>query len=206
LPTPNTPQEENKDMKKLLVPAIISAAALTFAACGSDDDASNGPADVAESASGPTQPGTSSATTVTVVETDQLGSVLADAEGRVLYTSDEEAADPDVLCTDSCEEFWEPLATGSEPPTGAAGITGLDVTDRPDGTMQVTLDGRRLYTFTLDSSGEATGDGLSDEFGGQTFTWHAVVVDQASPGGTAVPEQSPGAATTPDDVEDYPGY
>ncbi len=193
-------------MKKLLFPAIIGAAALTFAACGSDDDVSDGAANVADSLAEAPQPDTSSGPTVTVIETDQLGMVLADAEGRALYASDEEAADPSLLCTDACEEFWEPLQAESEP-TGGDGITELGVAERPDGTTQVTHNGRRLYTFTLDNPGEVTGEGLSDEFGGQTFTWHAVSADQASPTDTPVREENPGGVTSePGDVGGYPGY
>ena len=128
--------------------------------------------------------------------------MLADAEGRVLYAADEEVVDPDVLCTDACEEFWAPLTAGSGAPTGAPDVSDLDVAVRPDSTTQVTHEGRRLYTFTLDSPGEATGEGLSDTFGDQRFTWHAVVVDQTSAGGTATTD-------TPDtagDPYDLPGY
>jgi predicted lipoprotein with Yx(FWY)xxD motif len=53
------------------------------------------------------------------------------------------------------------------------------VAERPDGTRQVTLDGRRLYTFVQDEPGEVTGDGFSDAFDGQQFTWHVVSVGSA---------------------------
>jgi predicted lipoprotein with Yx(FWY)xxD motif len=188
-------------MKRLLAPVLIIVAALTaglaLAARGSDD--TDGPSPVAPEA---TDSETAASTsTVNLVEIEGLGAVLADAEGRVLYAADEETADPDVVCTDACEEFWEPLAAGSGAPTGAPGVNGLDVAERPDGTAQVTHQGRRLYTFSLDSPGEATGEGFSDTFGDQRFTWHAVVVDQTSAGGTATTE-------TPDtagDSYDRPG-
>jgi predicted lipoprotein with Yx(FWY)xxD motif len=212
-------------MKRLLAPAIISAAALALAACGSDDgDSGSAAAANTESASAPESPATTSAgstPTVSVTEIEELGPVLTDGEGRVLYVSDEEAADPEVVCTDACEEFWAPMEAGSEASTGASGVTGLDVFERPDGTMQVTHDGLRLYTFTLDDPGEATGEGLSDTFDGQRFTWHAVVVEETAatgPAGSGVPEagtaattgseDTSGATTTPaaGDVYDDPGY
>ena len=38
----------------------------------------------------------------------------------------------------------------------------------------MTLDGRPLYRFAQDgSSGKATGDGVTDSFGGRQFKWHA---------------------------------
>jgi predicted lipoprotein with Yx(FWY)xxD motif len=199
-------------MKRLLAPAIITAAALAISACGSNDgdDASAVAAGVADST--PTGSSASSAATSTptvdLVQVEDFGVVLADADGRVLYAADEEA-DPDVLCTDACEEFWQPLDAGSAQPTGAPGVTDLGVADRPDGTSQVTFDGRRLYTFTLDSAGEATGDGFSDTFGGQRFTWHVVVAETSAAG---TPATSPGTddsgspTATAGDVADYPGY
>jgi len=138
-----------------------------------------------------------SATTVEVVQVDGLGSVLADPQGKALYVSDEETASADVLCTDTCTEFWTPLEAAGAPPTGAPDGTTLDVAARPDGTMQVTDGGRRLYTFSLDTPGEATGEGLSDTFGGQQFTWHAVVVD---------PSGAPAPTTGGSDSGGIPGY
>jgi predicted lipoprotein with Yx(FWY)xxD motif len=183
-------------MKRLLAPVVLAAGALTLAACGSDDDGSS-PSTSASSAGA-----ASTATTVEVVNIDGVGETLADAEGRVLYTADEEAANPDVVCTDACEQFWHPLTVGSEQPTGGPGVADLGVTERPDGTMQVTYEGHRLYTFTQDSAGKASGDGFADTFGGQRFTWHAVVVDAASAGsGTATP-----TPTTSGSDSGYPGY
>ena len=56
-------------------------------------------------------------------------------------------------------------------PTGGDGLT-LGVVTRPDGTRQVTFDGRPLYRFAEDSAGTVTGNGASDAFGEQEFTWH----------------------------------
>jgi predicted lipoprotein with Yx(FWY)xxD motif len=214
-------------MKRWLAPVLIVAsiilvaAALVINARGSGDDDDNRAAAAANdtastsaadsSQPGSSQPGSSqpgSTSTVGILEIDDLGRVLTDAEGMVLYASDEEAADPDVLCTDACEEFWIPLDAGSGTPTGADGVTGLDVAERPDGTMQVTLDGRRLYTFSEDSTGEASGEGFSDTFGGQRFTWHAVVVDASgSPVTSATTGATAGTAgATADDEVGYPGY
>jgi predicted lipoprotein with Yx(FWY)xxD motif len=181
-------------MKRLLAPAIISAAALAVAACGTDDgDSGSAAAANAVSASAPDSASASdspassagSTPTVSVTEIEEFGPVLTDAEGQVLYVSDEEAADPAVVCTDACEEFWAPAEAGSEAPTGAEGVTGLDVFERPDGSMQVTHEGLRLYTFTLDESGEATGEGLSDTFDDQRFTWHVALVDETAATGSA---------------------
>jgi hypothetical protein len=59
------------------------------------------------------------------------------------------------------------------------------VITRPDGTKQVTDDGKPLYTFTEDSTGEVTGNDFSDDFNGQAFTWHAALSDQMSAGSSS---------------------
>ena len=192
-------------MKRLLAPAVITAAALAagglaLAAHGSGDDASGPASAVVDSTSAAASTATPSAT-VNLVKIDELGTVLTDADGRVLYAADEEQADPSVICTDACQEFWAPLEAGTDAPTGAPGVTGLDVADRPDGTSQVTFEGRRLYTFTLDEPGQASGEGFSDTFGGQRFTWHAVVVDGTNtaarrPTPPTPPRLAPATSTT----------
>ena len=80
------------------------------------------------------------------------------------------------MCTGSCTQIWLPLAAPSSgQPTAGDGVSGkLGTVKRPDGKLQVTLDGRPLYRFAQDSQpGKATGDNATDSFGGQQFTWHA---------------------------------
>lgn len=45
---------------------------------------------------------------------------------------------------------------------------------RPDGSRQVTVNGRPLYTFSEDTPGKATGNGFTDDFDGHHFTWKIV--------------------------------
>jgi len=190
-------------MKRFLAPAVITVAAITLAACDSNEDAASVATEAA--ADGGASPAPLS--TVSVTQIEGFGKVLTDTEGRTLYMADEEA-DHDVVCTDACEEFWAPFSAGSETPTGA-GVDNLGVAERPDGSTQVTLDGRRLYTFTQESAGEVAGDGLSDTFGDQRFTWHAAVVDEAA----TTPGEDVGTSGTADEMPErsdpsggYPGY
>jgi predicted lipoprotein with Yx(FWY)xxD motif len=101
--------------------------------------------------------------------------VLVDSAGKALYAADEEA-DNGVLCTGACLSFWEPLTIDAGAPTANSVPGTLGVSERPDGSRQVTHDGKRLYSFTQDEPGEVTGDGLADAFDGQQFTWHLVRV------------------------------
>jgi predicted lipoprotein with Yx(FWY)xxD motif len=160
-------------MKRLLIATAAVAVTLALAACGGG----GGENDSASPASG------NDTATVSVEDLGDAGSVLVDSAGQALYTSDEEA-DSDVLCTDECTSFWIPLTMDAGAPTGDAVSGELGIAERPDGTRQVTLDGRRLYTFVEDEPGEVTGDGFSDAFGGQQFTWHVVGADGSTEGGT----------------------
>jgi predicted lipoprotein with Yx(FWY)xxD motif len=166
-------------MKRLLIPLAAVVAVLVFAACGGGGGDSGDPA-VAASDNG--------TATVSVEEIGDSGRVLVDSTGKALYTSDEEEADSSIVCTEACAEFWMPLTIDQGSPTGDSVPGELGVVERPDGTRQVTLDGRRLYSFVEDGTGEVTGDGFSDAFDGQQFTWHVVNV-----GGT--PESDQGGST-----------
>jgi predicted lipoprotein with Yx(FWY)xxD motif len=146
--------------------ALLTALALSLGACGDDE-----------------KPAAAADATVSVQDIDGVGSVLVDRSGRALYTADQES-DGSIRCRGGCAAVWLPLeASGT--PTGSDDVSGeLGSIERPDGVMQVTYDGKPLYRFAEDAEpGVVTGDGLSDDFGGTTFTWHAVTADGASTGG-----------------------
>jgi predicted lipoprotein with Yx(FWY)xxD motif len=104
--------------------------------------------------------------------------VLVDSRGSALYTSNLEAEGA-VLCTGTCARIWLPLTSSN--PTADSDVTGrLGVVRRPDGSRQVTYDGKPLYRFSQDPGpGDVTGDGLTDRFEGQRFTWR--VIGEAKP-------------------------
>jgi predicted lipoprotein with Yx(FWY)xxD motif len=126
-------------------------------------------------------------------------SVLVDAEGKALYVSDEEK-NGQVLCTSgACGAIWTPLTVASK-----GGLTAppplakkLGTVARPDGSMQVTLAGSPLYTFSFDhSAGEVNGDGTKDSFDGTDFTWHV-----ATPSGNTA--SAPSSPTSPSSSSPY---
>jgi predicted lipoprotein with Yx(FWY)xxD motif len=112
--------------------------------------------------------------TVSVAQVDGVGDVLVDADGAALYATAQESGGA-VSCVGSCTAVWDPLTADGEPVAGE-GVDGrLAVVERPDGTSQVTFDGAPLYSFAEDSGeGTVTGNGLSDDFDGQAFTWHVM--------------------------------
>ena len=142
----------------------LAAGALAIAGCGGDDGG-----DVAASGG-----------IVSIADVDG-SEVLADAEGRTLYTAAVEEAGR-ILCVAACTSFWEPVLASPGDAERSAGELGADlsVLERPDGDRQLTFDGLPLYTFTEEATGQLEGDGFVDDFQGTRFEWQAARTDGGS--------------------------
>jgi predicted lipoprotein with Yx(FWY)xxD motif len=162
-------------LRSTLVLAGVPVLAIALAACGSSNNSST-------SSSSPAAAATTAASggTVSVKSVSGVGDVLVDAQGNTLYTNNQDSGSK-IACTGQCVSIWPPLAAASsgQPTSSDSTVQAkLGVVQLPDGSSQVTFDGKPLYTFVQDSSGQATGDGVTDSFAGTSFTWTA-----ASPGG-----------------------
>jgi predicted lipoprotein with Yx(FWY)xxD motif len=147
--------------------AAVAAVALSIAGCAS----SNGGAATGESS------------TVSTQNLPNLGTVLVNSGGKTLYFTDQEGAGS-ILCDGACTSIWIPLTVASgTTPTAGTGVTGaLGTVMRPEGTTQVTYDGKPLYLFSLDTgAGQAVGNGVSDSFDGTSFLWHAATTTGSAP-------------------------
>jgi predicted lipoprotein with Yx(FWY)xxD motif len=169
-------------MKPLITLGTATIAAIALAACGGSN---GGAATAAGSGTG--------STAVSVRQLPAVGSVLVDHSGKTLYTSDVEARGR-IACQGACNAFWKPLPAGAGKPNASAGAGKLGVITRPDGSKQVTDNGKPLYTFSEDSPGKATGNGFTDDFDGHHFTWNVVRASGTTASGTA---GSAGTRTTP---------
>lgn len=153
--------------------ALAAASAVALAACGGGSSDS--------------MPAAAGSETVSVEAVDGVGDVLVDAQGDALYSPDQEAGGK-VLCTGACASIWEPLTLpDGDQPTGSSGVNAkLGTVERPDGSNQVTFEGKPLYTFAEDPEpGTVTGDGFTDAFGGMSFTWHVAAQGPVSSGSTS---------------------
>lgn len=156
-------------------------AALTIAACGSESGS-------AQSGGQDDQGGSAAGGVVMTKDMPDVGTVLVDKQGKTVYFTDTDSPDS-IKCTADCLELWVPVMADSETPQGP--VADLGAVKRPDdGKMQLTYQGKPLYTFTLDSSDKpVSGHNATDSFGGVEFTWHAVVINgsgqpqQPNPGG-----------------------
>ena len=146
-------------MKSLLTSGAAVAALVAIAGCGGGGGAAS----------------TGPSATVTARQIGGAGSVLVDAKGLPLYAPAQEKGGR-IMCTGGCTSIWHPLTLRSGLPTGPG---HLGVVKRPDGTRQVTANGRPLYTFFQDSAGKASANGATDAFGGHRFSWHVVTAKGA---------------------------
>lgn len=158
-------------MKAILPLGTAIAAAVAIAGCASSTTTSGGSA--------------ARATTVSARQIAGTGSVLVDAKGAALYAPDQERGGT-IRCMGGCTSVWKPLTLAGGTPTGPG---KLGVVTRPDGSRQVTANGRPLYSFAPERPGTVSGNGARDAFGGRHFTWHVVKANGTA--STAAPKPAP---------------
>jgi predicted lipoprotein with Yx(FWY)xxD motif len=97
-----------------------------------------------------------------------------------------------VLKDTSGMALYTPQGESATNIPGAATLKGSTVITRPDGTKQLVVGGKPLYTFAQDSPGQVTGNGAQDAFAGKKFTWHAVQTGGTTAASTSKPMPSGG--------------
>jgi predicted lipoprotein with Yx(FWY)xxD motif len=172
--------------------AVLVLVAMLLVGCGGGEAATpsagsqTSPAGVTTSQ--PTKPSPSSASGTagsqpvrgTVIKTadSQFGEMLFDGNGQAIYLFDrEQTAKPE--CYDACAEAWPPVVTKGPPvAAGHADPKALGVTERTDGTTQVTYAGHPLYFYAHEGRNQVLCHNVR-EFGG---LWLVV-----TPSGRAAP-------------------
>jgi len=114
-----------------------------------------------------------------IVSESDLGPILTDADGNTLYLFANDSPG-ETACVDDCATNWPPLTVTSEDEAVAAPeVEGeLGTIERPDGTLQVTINDLPLHYFAADT---APGDTNGHEVGG---VWFAVTPSGDQVGGT----------------------
>jgi len=148
---------------------ILVGVALVTAACGDDSD------EESTAAAG------TGATDIALREGTSVGTVLVDADGMTLYTTDQEA-DGSIRCVDECVGIWLPVTVTATAPSAPDAVAGdIGTVERPDGSTQATFDGAPLYRFSFDKQpGDVTGEAVADTFAGIEFEWHAATTGAAA--------------------------
>ena len=160
----------------------LGAAALVLSACGSSDNDGGVNEGAATASAGP------GIVSIRVVDGTK---VLADSDGRTLYTAEVEKRR--IRCVGACTSFWDPVPASARQSKSASADLGLDlgVVKRPDGVDQLTFKGLPLYRFTEEGAGQLEGDGFVDDFEGTHFEWAAAATDAGSPSsGSNAPDRN----------------
>lgn len=170
----------------LVTSAALLLAVTGLAACGDDDD----DGDTATATDAPATTTTPAEPADVELATTDLGEIVVDAEGWVLYLFTRDPAGSSV-CEGQCAQLWPPAAVTDDPTAGDGVDAPLTTITRTDGSRQLALDGHPLYRYTPDGGpGKTTGQGV----GG---VWWVVRGD-----GTAI-QGAAGASTTTGGGSDY---
>jgi len=150
--------------------AGLGSLVLLLTACGGSSSSSTGGSSSTPTAAG--QPTSaiglpSPGTTVLIVQKSDLGFVLAEANGQVVYTYGNDKKGGPPTCTASCAAVW-PAVTGLPQASSADTLPGrLATVTAPNGAKHITYNGYPLYTFKGAKPLSTVGNGV----GG---VWHVV--------------------------------
>ncbi|HET9060895.1 MAG TPA: hypothetical protein VFN61_13320 [Acidimicrobiales bacterium] len=102
-----------------------------------------------------------SSVSVKTIKVGKYGEILVDQAGLPLYYNSANKLPKHWACTGGCLGAWPPLllGKGQKAPVHAKSLTGLGAVRGPSG-LQVTWHGKPLYTYSGDSKGAVTGQGL----------------------------------------------
>lgn len=149
--------------------------------------------------------------TVTAATNPNLGTILADRNGKTLYVFLRDTPNTSSACYDRCATNWPPLLITEGNPVAGQGVNGnlLGVLARTDGTRQVMYNGMPLYYFAADANpGDTNGQGvgkvwfvLNLDAAGTPATLPAAPAPAASAPAAPAPA-APAAATRNVDIKD----
>ena len=90
------------------------------------------------------------------VQTGNLGVVVTDGQGRLVYGSDGDMTDPPMsMCTGTCVQEWQPLVVpaGQQPELLGVDEDKVGRIAQQDGSSQLTLGGWPVYVNRHDDGG-----------------------------------------------------
>jgi predicted lipoprotein with Yx(FWY)xxD motif len=161
----------------------LTGAALLLTACGGSSASSSAPAagqtaqhsaqaaagQPSSAALGGIQPGS----IVLMVQKSDLGYVLAEANGQVVYTYAKDSKGASPACTGSCASSWKPVTGKPLPSMASTRLGTLGTVSDASGAKQVTYNGLPLYTYSGAKALTTAGQGV----GG---VWHVVKLSQST--------------------------
>jgi predicted lipoprotein with Yx(FWY)xxD motif len=113
--------------------------------------------------------GASSTPAAIKTASSSLGQIVVDGMGMTAYFFDKDVAGSDTsACTGPCATLWPAITSAAAKPS-VSGVSGTvaTITDA-DGSRQITINGRPIYTFANDKkAGDVNGEGVGK-------VWYAV--------------------------------
>lgn len=160
--------------------AFAAAMLIVATACNAGADSASPPVGAIQ-ASQPAQ----SSPGLRTVDNAQLGKLVTDEKGWVLYRFEKDKPNPPTSnCTGECASQWQPAAAVSDTQVQGVDQNLVGSVKRPDGTMQLTLNGMPLYHFAGDKNpGDTKGQGANR-------AWYAATPDGAKAGTPAQPKSA----------------
>jgi predicted lipoprotein with Yx(FWY)xxD motif len=104
---------------------------------------------------------------VGVGEVANLGKIVVNQDGLSVYRFDGDKKGEPSTCNGACAEAWPPLTVAQADDVSVDGVDKalLGVTEREDGTRQLTIGGWNAYLFAEDTQkGEAKGQGAQGKW------------------------------------------
>jgi predicted lipoprotein with Yx(FWY)xxD motif len=161
--------------------AALAFFGLLLAAC------STGAGSAAPSTSGPAAAGL----TIGSASSGALGSFLTGDGGKTIYVLTKDSANTSTCTSGTCAQNWPAVkvSAGQQPQAGSGVTAQLATITWPDGTVQVTYNGRPLYYYAGDAkAGDTNGQGSNG-------VWFVAPSSGVLSG--ASPAASPKASTSP---------
>jgi predicted lipoprotein with Yx(FWY)xxD motif len=178
--------------------AAVALVAIGLAACGGGGNSDNSNASTATTGGG--------GQTVSTKSVSGVGTVLVDSSGQALYTNNRDSG-MNLACTGSCNAIWVPLMapSGGQPSSSDQAVQSKLGALKSSGGNQVSFGGKPLYTFAQDGSGQVTGNGVTDNFGGTSFTWTVASTGPVTAGSNST-NTSSGSSTSSGSNSSGGGY
>jgi len=110
---------------------------------------------------------------VLTAQSSNLGYVLAETDGQVLYVYSKDTKGSAPTCTGSCAAIWLPVTGNPVASQAATGLGHLGTVSDANGAKQITYNGMPLYTYKGAKSLSTAGNGI----GG---VWHVIKLSRSN--------------------------
>ena len=113
---------------------------------------------------------------VLTAQNSNLGFVLAETNGQVVYEYSKDTKGSMPTCTGSCAQIWVPVTGNPVASQASTGLGQLGTVTDANGAKQVTYNGMPLYSYKGAKSLSTIGQGMGGE-------WHVIKLSKSNVAG-----------------------